>query len=291
MIAIYKRELQSYFSTFQAYLYLALFVCVTGLFFTVINITYGLNDFVSYVLSNSYFMIFVYCIDLPILTMRLFAEEKKNKTDQLLLTAPVSAWEIVLGKFLASFTIFLAGMLIITVFPIIIAANGSLPVSNTISGYIGMILFSMCMIAVGTFISSIVSEPILAILISAVTGIFVLLFSNLVSLMPDGVAATAVFLGVIVIGIAVLLYIDTKKIAVSVIALLAGAGLIAALYFLNKEWFVYGITNSLNWISLEKRYEEFLNGILNLSSIIYMISFTAVFLLASVQATERRRWR
>lgn len=291
MTAIYKRELKSYFSTFQAYLYLALFVSVTGLFFTAICINFGLNDFVNYALSNSYFLIFVYCIDLPILTMRLFAEEKKNRTDQLLLTAPVSAWEIVLGKFLASTTIFLTGILIITIFPIIIAFNGYLPITNTISGYIGIILFSLCMIAVGTFISSVVSEPILAVIISAVIGIFVLLYSNLVSLLPDGVIATAVFLGLIAIGIAVFLYIDTKKLGVAVIALILCGGLITALYFLNKEWFMYGLTNSLNWISLEKRFEEFLNGILNLSTIVYMLSFMALFLIAAVQVIERRRWR
>ena len=291
MTAIYLRELKAYFTSLQGYLYLALFTCVTGIFFTVIDIMYGINDFVSYVLSNSYFLIFVYCIVIPILTMRLFAEEKRHKTDQLLLTSPVSAWEIVFGKFLASVTLFLIGLLIITIFPVIIAVNGTLPVTNTISGYIGMILFSLCMIAVGTFISSLAEEPIISIIVSAVAGIFVLFFSNLVSLLPDGVAATIVFLALLAIGIAVLFYIDTRKIGIALIALIVCGGLITALYFLNKEWFMYGLTNSLNWISLEKRFEEFLNGILNLSTIVYMLSFTVFFLFASVQVIERRRWR
>lgn len=291
MTAIYLRELKAYFTSLQGYLYLALFTCVTGIFFTVIDIMYGINDFVSYVLSNSFFLIFVYCIVIPILTMRLFAEEKRHKTDQLLLTAPVSAWEIVLGKYLASVTLFLIGLLIITIFPVIIAVNGTLPVTNTISGYIGTILFSLCMIAIGTFISSLAEEPIISIIVSAVAGIFVLFFSNLVSLLPDGVAATIVFLALVAIGIAVLFYIDTRKIGIALIVLIVCGGLITALYFLNKEWFMYGLTNSLNWISLEKRFEEFLNGILNLSTIVYMLSFTAFFLFASVQVIERRRWR
>ena len=291
MTAIYLRELKAYFTSLQGYLYLALFTCVTGIFFTVVDIMYGINDFVSYVLSNSYFLIFVYCIVIPILTMRLFAEEKRHKTDQLLLTAPITAWEIVLGKFLASVTLFLIGLLIITIFPVIIAVNGTIPVTNTISGYIGMILFSLCMIAVGTFISSLAEEPIISIIVGAVAGIFVLFFSNLVSLLPDGVVATIVFLALLAIGIAVLFYIDTRKIGIALIALIVCGGLITALYFLNKEWFMYGLTNSLNWISLEKRFEEFLNGILNLSTIIYMLSFTVFFLFASVQVIERRRWR
>lgn len=291
MIAIYKREIKSFFSSMQAYVYLALFVCVTGIFYSVINIAYGYNDFTSYVLSNSYYLIFIYAIAIPILTMRLFAEEKKHKTDQLLLTAPVSVWEIVLGKYLASLTIYLVGLVVITAFPIIIAANGTLPVENTISGYIGMILFSMCMLAIGTFISALTEEPVLAIIVSAVFGLIVLFFSSIVSLLPDGAVPTFIFFGIVVIGIAVLFYVDTKKLWISLIAFVAGGGIVTGLYFWQKDWFVYGLTTSLNWLSIEKRFEEFINGILNLSSIVYLLCVTAFFLFLTVQVIERRRWR
>ncbi len=291
MIAVYKREIRSYFSSLQAYIYLALFVCVTGIFYAVINIGYGINDFTSYVLSNSFYLIFIYAIAIPVLTMRLFAEEKKYKTDQLLLTAPVSVWEIVLGKYLAGLTIYLSGLVIITAFPIIIAINGSLPIENTISGYIGMILFSMCMLAIGTFISSLTEEPIIAIIVSAVFGLIVLFFNSMVSFLPDGAAPTIIFFGLIVIGIAVLFFVDTKKLWISVLVLIAGGGSITGLYFWQKDWFVYGLTTSLNWLSIEKRFEEFINGILNLSSIVYLLCVTAFFLFLATQVIERRRWR
>lgn len=291
MIAIYKREIQSYFSSMQAYIYLALFVCVTGIFYSVINIGYGYNDFTSYVLSNSFYLLFIYGIAIPILTMRLFAEEKKHKTDQLLLSAPVSVWEIVLGKYLASLTIYFAGLVIITIFPVIIALNGTLPIENTISGYIGMILFSMCMLAIGTFISSLTEEPVIAVIVSAVVGLIVLFFSSMVSFLPDGAVPTIIFFGLVVIGIAVLFYADTKKIWISLIALAAGGGIITGLYFWQKDWFVYGLTTSLNWLSIEKRFEEFINGILNLSSIIYLLCLTVFFLFLTTQVIERRRWR
>lgn len=291
MKAIYEREVRAYFRSMQAYIFLALFVCITGVFFSVVNITYGYCDFAGYVLSNSYYMLFIYAIVIPILTMRMFAEEKKQKTDQLLLTSPVSVWEIVLGKYFAAVTVFLIGIVLITIFPAIIAFHGELPIANTISGYIGMLLFSAAMMAIGTMISSLTEEPVISAIISAVAGLLVLFFSSLVSVLPDGVVPTFLFFGIIVVGIAVLFFLDTGKLRISVIALLAGAAIIAGLYFWQKDWFAYGLTTSLNWLSLEKRYEEFLNGILNLSSVCYMLTVCAVCLFLATWIIKRRRWR
>lgn len=291
MKAIYEREIRAYFRSMQAYIFLALFVCITGVFFSVVNITYGYCDFAGYVLSNSYYMLFIYAIVIPILTMRMFAEEKKQKTDQLLLTSPVSVWEIVLGKYFAAVTVFLIGIVLITIFPAIIAFHGELPIANTISGYIGMLLFSAAMMAIGTMISSLTEEPVISAIISAVAGLLVLFFSSLVSVLPDGVVPTFLFFGIIVLVIAVLFFLDTGKLRISVIALLAGAAVTAGLYFWQKDWFAYGLTSSLNWLSLEKRYEEFLNGILNLSSVCYMLTVCAVCLFLTTWIIKRRRWR
>lgn len=291
MIAIYKRELKAYFSSMQAYIYLALFVCITGIFFSIVSIAYGYNDFASYVLSNSYYMLFIYAIVIPLLTMRLFAEEKKHKTDQLLLTAPVSLWGIVLGKYLACITVFLTSVAFITVFPVIIAINGPLPIANLISGYIGLILFSACVMAIGTLISSLTEEPVISAIVTAVASLLILFFSSLVSLLPDGTVPTMIFFGIIVVGLALLFYFDTKKLWISGVTLIAGAGAAAGLYFWQKDWFRYGLTNCLNWLSIEKRYEEFLNGILNLSSIVYLLSVTALCLFLTTQVLAKRRWR
>lgn len=291
MIAIYKRELKAYFSSMQAYIYLALFVCITGLFFSIVNITYGYNDFASYVLSNSFYMLFIYAIVIPLLTMRLFAEEKKHKTDQLLLTAPVSVWEIVLGKYLACITVFLTGLVLITIFPIIIAIHGTLPIENLISGYVGLFLFSACIMAIGTLISSLTEEPVISAIVTAVASLVILFFSSLVSLLPNGTVPTLIFFGIVVLGIAVLFYVDTKKLWISVVTLLAGAGVTAGLYFWQKDWFQYGLTSCLNWLSIEKRYEEFLNGMLNLSSIVYLLTVSAVCLFLTTQVIAKRRWR
>ena len=116
MRAIYKRELRSYFHSMIGYVFIAFLVAYTGIYFLAYNLNYGYPYF-SYVLSG---ILFVYLVAIPILTMRCFAEDKKNKTDQMLLTAPVSLFEIVLGKYLAMVTITAVPCVIYLIFPLII---------------------------------------------------------------------------------------------------------------------------------------------------------------------------
>lgn len=121
MRAIYKRELRSYFHSMIGYVFIAFLVAYTGIYFLAYNLNYGYPYF-SYVLSG---ILFVYLVAIPILTMRCFAEDKKNKTDQMLLTAPVSLFEIVLGKYLAMVTITAVPCVIYLIFPLIIKAQGT----------------------------------------------------------------------------------------------------------------------------------------------------------------------
>ena len=121
MSAIYKRELKSYFHSMIGYVFIAFLIAFTGVYFMAYNLNYGYPYF-SYVLSG---IMFVYLVAIPILTMRCFAEDKKNRTDQMLLTAPVSLFKIVLGKYLAMVTIMAIPCLIYLIFPLIIKAQGT----------------------------------------------------------------------------------------------------------------------------------------------------------------------
>ena len=102
MKAIYLKEMRSYFHSLAAYIYFALFIAATGVYFSVICMSYGYTDYAQYVFSNSTIL---YIVIVPILTMRLFAEEKKQRTDQLLYTSPIRSGSIVFGKYLASVTL------------------------------------------------------------------------------------------------------------------------------------------------------------------------------------------
>ena len=142
MKAIFNREFNSYFTSMLVFL--TIFLLLTGVMFYVVNIrfmTARMTNFFSIVNNWALFL-------LPLLTMRLFSEDRKQKTDQLLLTAPISTKEIVFGKYLAAFGIFMVGVLITLIYPVILVFTGNLPIAETISCYVGFILLCSAILAI-----------------------------------------------------------------------------------------------------------------------------------------------
>lgn len=158
MRAIVQREFESYFNTMVGYIFVAICMLVCGVFFTSANIIGGSASFVSVVSSVSYALILI----TPILTMRSFAEERKSKSDQLLLTAPVSIPGIVLGKYLSAMLVLFITLGATLVFPISLALFGEPFWSEILLGYIGMTLLGGTFIAIGLFVSSITENQLTA---------------------------------------------------------------------------------------------------------------------------------
>ena len=177
MKAIFNREFNSYFTSMLGYVFLTIFLLLTGVMFYVVNIrfmTARMTNFFSIVNNWALFL-------LPLLTMRLFSEDRKQKTDQLLLTAPISTKEIVFGKYLAAFGIFMVGVLITLIYPVILAFTGNLPIAETISCYVGFILLCSAILANGAFMSSITESQIVAAVATYGVLIFTLLLGSVAS--------------------------------------------------------------------------------------------------------------
>ncbi len=162
MFAIYKRELKSYFNSFIGFLFIGAVLFILGLYFTVYNLVYG-YPYISYAVSSAVFLLF---IGVPVLTMRILSEERKQKTDQLILTAPVSVGSIVIGKFLALITIFAIPIVIIGIYPIVLSAFGSVPMAESYLSILGFFLYGMTCIAIGVLISSLTESQVIAAVIS-----------------------------------------------------------------------------------------------------------------------------
>ena len=131
---------------------------MAGIYFTAYNLNYGYPLF-SYTLSS---ITFLFLIVSPILAMRTLAEERKQKTDQLLLTAPVTVWQIVLGKYLALIVTFLLPVVILCFYPLIMAQYGSIAFASTYVALLGFFLLGCTCLAVGLFFSSLTESQILA---------------------------------------------------------------------------------------------------------------------------------
>ena len=170
MRAIAAREVKSYFTTMIAWVFMAICLLVCGILFTSNNIRGGSASFSSVIGSISYVLILI----IPLLTMRLLAEEKKNKSDQLLLTAPVSVGQIVLGKYLAALLVLLITLGITLVFPVIISVYGDPYPGEIALGYLGITLLGGTFIAIGLFVSSLTENQLTAAV--STMGILLLLW-------------------------------------------------------------------------------------------------------------------
>lgn len=182
MGAIYRREIGAFFTSSIAYVFLAVFYIVTGFFFTMNNLATG-----SVSLSGVFSVMFIACVFLvPILTMRLFSEEKKQKTEQGLLTAPVSLTGIVLGKYFAALTMLIIAVSIAFIYGVILSLYGTVAWMTLISNYLAILLVGGAFIAVGLFISSLTENQLAA----AVGGMVCLLLFFLVDLAAASINVT-----------------------------------------------------------------------------------------------------
>ena len=158
MIAIYKREVRSFFNSFIGWLFLAASMLMMGLYFTVYNIIYGYPN-ISAVLQS---VIFLFMIAIPILSMRILAEDRKLKTDQLILTAPVTIGKIVIGKYLALLSMFAIPVVVIGIAPIILSFYGNFQMGISYTALLGFFLYGALALAIGLFMSSLTESIVIA---------------------------------------------------------------------------------------------------------------------------------
>ena len=168
MVAIFKKELKNFFKTPIAYVFLAPFIFLASMQFIAI-LSYSNQASVDYILNY----VNILCLFIvPVLTMQLLSEEKTKKTDQLLLTSPIGVWDIVIGKFLAAYSVFFIGCLITLIYPVIFSVIGSPIISETIGQYIGFMLIWGTFIAVGLFISSCTESQVVSAILTFVALFF-----------------------------------------------------------------------------------------------------------------------
>ena len=170
MKAVYKKELKAYFQSIIGCVFIAFLIAFTGIYFMAYNMTTGYPYF-SYTLSGS---LIVFIVGIPLMTMRSFAEERKNKTDQILLTAPVSLWKVVVGKYLAMVTVIAIPNLIFCIFPLIIKLQGTAYLTVDYISILMFFLLGCVFAAIGMLLSALTESQIIAYI--GTFGIFLILY-------------------------------------------------------------------------------------------------------------------
>jgi ABC-2 type transport system permease protein len=286
MIAIFKRELKAYFLTPIGYLYMGFFLLITGIFYTFSNLLTGNSRFSGFLGS----ILLIYLFAIPLLTMRLFSEEKRQKTDQLLLTSPVTIPEIVCGKFLAALAIYILTLLVTVLYVIVIAVFGDLQGWETLGSYIGFIFLGASYIAVGIFVSASTENQLTAALVTFFSLLLIWILDPLSQTIPSDMKTGLISASILALILVLFLYINIRNWLIVLGVLIAAALAIGGFYLFNKMVF-YGFAQKfLGWFSLNRRYESFSMGLLKFDSLLYYVSFTGLYLFLTVRLIEKRRW-
>lgn len=184
MKAIFKREVGAYFKTPLGYIFVGLFIAFASLVFFALNINANTS-----VMTN-YFSIlcFVFIVAVPLLTMKMFSEERKLKTDQLLLTSPVKVSDIVLGKFLSALTVLAIPVVFTLIFLVVLSKYGNPPIAQSLVGYLGIMLYGAMLISIGMFVSTLTQSQVISavftmaiVALLSLLGVFALDFTTVFS--------------------------------------------------------------------------------------------------------------
>ena len=286
MTAIYRRELGSYFHGMTAYVFIAFLLVFSGIYTMIYNLNAGYPNF-EYVLQA---MSIIFLIAIPVLTMRVVAEERRQNTDQLLYALPLGMTRVVLGKYLAMLTVVAIPCAIMGLYPLLLSAFGSVFLPTAYGTLVGFFLLSATLAAIGLFISSLTENQ--AVAAGLCFGVMLLLFfmADLSDLVPDSTGASLAALLVTVLAAAGLVRLFTRSTPAALVVAIAGeAGLFVA-YLTASDAFAGLFGKLADGLSVFERFYVFANGVFDLTAVLYFLSVIAVALFLAVQSMEKRRW-
>ncbi len=285
MMAIFKRELRSYFQNPAGDVFLGLFLLVSGLMFSFGNVIGRSSDFPGLVGSIHFLLI----ITVPILTMRSFSEEMRQKTNQLLLTSPITVRALVAGKYLAALVVFLAVVVVVMAYALTIAIFGDLSLSQSAGALSGFLLAGACYIAIGILVSTLTDNQAVA----AVGTFTALLLLQMVEYIRAGVPrneAMGLALAIcLVLGASWAIRASSSSWIPAILAGLLGTSALVALRLVDQSFFPGFVDEVLGLFSVARRHQRFVDGIFALEDLVYMLSAIFVMLFLSVCSIEKRR--
>lgn len=286
MTAVFKHELRGYFHSFAAYVFGAFLLAIVGIGSMLYNLQAAVSNF-EYVLS---FGSIVFVVIVPVLTMRVIAEERRQKTDQLLYSLPITTTQVILGKYLALLVVYLIPLCIISLYPLLFSQFGEVYLPTSYGSLFAIFLMGAALLAVGVFISSLTENQGLA----AGIGIAVILFNYYSVSLSEYVSSTTlgavVALLVLILAVSLIVRYLTRSPAIAYavgIVLIVPTGLVC---FLSPSRFEGLLPNIMRQLSLFERFTAFVNGMFDLTAIFYYLSVIAFFLFLSVQSLEKRRY-
>lgn len=286
MIAVLKHELRLYFHSLTAYVFGAFLLAFVGIGAMLYNIQAAVSNF-EFVLS---FGSMVFVVIVPILTMRVIAEERKQKTDQLLYALPITTTQVILGKYLALLVVYLIPLALISLYPLLFAQFGEVYLPTSYGSILAFFVLGAALIALGVFISSLTDNQGFA----AGIGIAAILLNYYSVSLSEYISSTAfgslAALCVLVVLLAMLVKYLTKN---ETLAYFGAGGLLVLImgfYMYDPTKFEGLLPQVMADLSLFERFYVFVNGVFDMTAIVYYLTAIIFFLFLAVQSLEKRRY-
>ena len=286
MIAVWKHELKNYFHSLTAYIFGAFLLAFIGLGALRYNIQAAVSNF-EFVLSYG---CLIFVVIVPILTMRVIAEERRQKTDQLLYSLPITTVQVVLGKYLALLVVYAVPLCLISLYPLIFSRYGDVYLPTSYGSILAFLVLGAALIALGMFLSSLTDNQGFA----AGIGIAVILFNYYSVSLSEYVSSTAfgsmVAICVLILALWGIIRYLTKNetLAYGISFLLLAVTVVA--YQMDAASFEGLLPKIMTQLSLFERFYVFVNGVFDMTAIVYYAAVIVFFLFLSVQSLEKRRY-
>lgn len=286
MKAVYNKELKSFFTTPMGMIFIAFMLLVVGLYTWAINFIQLMPNF-EYALYSA---TLVYLFFIPVLTMRSIAEEKRNRTEQLLFSAPVTVADIVLGKYFAMLTILAIPLVITAAYPLIISMYGAVNFASAYLMLFAFFLLGAALTAIGMFISSMTDNQLIAAVLSLAAMLMIYFMNSLINMVNSSSIMALSMFTVFVVVFAIVVYSMTNSKNLAVILGFVLEIAVVVLYSMFPEMLISGFDAMLSSFALFNRLNNFYFGMLDLGALAYYLSVCALFVLFTVQSIEKRRW-
>ena len=286
MTAIFLREFKGYFNSMLGWVLTGVMLLFGGLYFTAVNLQGGYTD-LSYTL---YSFIIVLLIFVPLLCMRSFAEEKRSRTDQLLLTSPVSIPGIVMGKYLSLLAMFAVPLGVYALYPLLMKALGAANFAASYSGLLAYFFLGAALIAVCMYLSTLTENQIVA----ALSGFGVLLVCYLMpaiqTLFTAGSSLALVVFAIILGAASLIIGLRSRSLVLGGGVFAVGCIALAVLFSVRSAALTSAFSAVLGALALFEPFLNFVNGLFDVTALVYYAGVAGLFLFLTGQALEKRRW-
>lgn len=286
MSAVFRHELRSYFHSLTAYVFGAFLLAVIGIGAMFYNLEAAVSNF-EFVLS---FASIIFVAIVPILTMRTLAEERRQRTDQLLYSLPITTTQVVLGKYFALLVVYLIPLAVVSLYPLLFSQFGEVYLPTSYGSLFAFFMMGAALLAVGMFLSSLTDNQGF----SAGIGIAAILLNYYSVSLAEYTSSTAMgslialYVIALLLGVVIHNLTRNENLAYGVTLVLIAA--LSVAYFVNSSAFEGLLPDIMTKLSLFRQFNSFVNGAFDLTAIVYYVSVMGFFLFLSVQSMEKRRY-